>query len=758
MREPGPTTLARDAERLLAAGDHRGALGPLRAWSRLAPRDARMHLLMGTCLAQTGQPKEAMRALRKALQLDPGCRPARLKLADLLADAGQGDQALACCTYCLAEDPRNPQALTRAIALLEQLDRLAEALPLLERARRLPPQDANLEAFCAEVQIKAGDIPGAVQTYQRLLPHAPPPRLLNNLGALLLQLDRVQEAIQVLTQAVSAGAAGLSLYGNLVKALLKGGDARSALDWAGQFAQAYPAEPEAHLALAVCQAALGRLGAAREAQETAQDLSHRAALPATLDGAPVALPQDSRRDLWDPQVEYFSQWFNRLGLCDWSDYGTRQAELLAACGGDAARGPIPLVPVFKAPLPAELKLRIDRGRSRRIEAHVAGLGWRGGHRRDSWRGQRIRVGYISADFREHAVGLLIKDLFSRHDRRGFEIYAYDLWSGRKDKISAEIARGVDRYRELQGQTNVAGARRIEADKIQILVDLMGYTAHGRPEILALRPAPVQINYLGYPGSLGAEYMDYIVGTELLIPREHQALYDEQIIRLPHSHNIVGRWPEPGRRPDRDELGLPAGVPVVAAFGGADKLDPGVFDVWMRILGRVADSRLWLYAKSPDIERNLSQAAGSRGIDPRRLIFAPRVDPDAHLARLGAADLYLDTRIYSGFTTIAMALWAGLPVLSCLGDGYGTRMGAVAVQAAGLGELVVDDWQAYEDLAVALLEDPDRLAGLRRRLETDGRRSPLFDQAGYTRHLEQAYAQAWALYAAGDAPRPIWIPA
>jgi predicted O-linked N-acetylglucosamine transferase (SPINDLY family) len=751
--------VAAEADRLFSAGEYGAALEHLVSLAQAEPRNPQVFLMIGACHTALDNSHEAIRALRRCLKVDTRYWPAEFNLGDLLERLGRLDEALGCYRRCLNLEPGNEKAAGRIADILQRKNGPPSALEFLRSLGQFLPGSALLQAKLAEVQVANQQVEAAITIYRDLLRQQPGQvEYQNNLAMLLDSTDHYAEAGRLYRECLASGQAEKITYANYIGWLLRQGNLDEALAWNERLGQRFPGCFDYFVSLARIQAAQGQF---HESQATFdQAIQADPGLAAELLAGQAAADriQDAYPRRWDPRAALLFQGLDRLRVCCWEGYSQWRGHLEQGIREAASDAEMPDYSTLKAPLPAELKLRIDRARSRRIEAHVAGLGWRAGHHRDSWRGQRIRVGYISADFREHAVGLLIKDLFSRHDRRGFEIYAYDLWTGRKDKISAEIARGVDRYRELQGQTNVAAARRIEADKIQILVDLMGYTAHGRPEILALRPAPVQINYLGYPGSLGAEYMDYIVGTELLIPREHQALYDEQIIRLPHSHNIVGRWPEPGRRPDREELGLPAGVPVVAAFGGADKLDPGVFDVWMRILGRVADSRLWLYAKSPDIERNLSQAAGSRGIDPRRLIFASRVDPDAHLARLGAADLYLDTRIYSGFTTIAMALWAGLPVLSCLGDGYGTRMGAVAVQAAGLGELVVDDWQAYEDLAVALLGDPDRLAGLRRRLETDGRRSPLFDQAGYTRHLEQAYTQAWALYAAGEAPRPIWIPA
>jgi protein O-GlcNAc transferase len=366
----------------------------------------------------------------------------------------------------------------------------------------------------------------------------------------------------------------------------------------------------------------------------------------------------------------------------------------------------------------------------------------------------IRLGFISPDLRKHAIGFLVRDLFSLLDPARFEVHIYDLNPKPGDEISEQIRTTSPHYMDLSASTNREAVARIRQDGIDMLVDLAGYTALARPEILAARPAPLQINHMGFPGSMQAGFIDYVIGCPLLIPVGHEEHYSESVIRLPQVHNMVSGWPSPAVTPSRADCGLPEDTLVFACFNGNRKIDPELFNVWMNILRRLPKSVLWLLGDNGDAETNLRAGATARGIDPGRIIFAGRISTDGHIARLRQADLYLDTCLYSAFTNLSMALWAGLPVLSLLGRDYATRMGAAAVQAAGLPELIVDDLEAYENLAVDLGRDGARLKSFKQRLAGLGHSSPLFDKAQYVRDLEAGLKQAWSRYLEGKEPADI----
>jgi predicted O-linked N-acetylglucosamine transferase (SPINDLY family) len=287
----------------------------------------------------------------------------------------------------------------------------------------------------------------------------------------------------------------------------------------------------------------------------------------------------------------------------------------------------------------------------------------------------------------------------------------------------------------------------------IAIDLMGYTEDARPGILALRPAPVQVNYLGYPGTMGAGFIDYIVADRFLIPTEAEQFYAERVVRMPHSYQVNdGKRPIAARTPTRSECGLPERGFVFCCFNNHFKITPEVFAVWMRLLRRVEGSVLWLLQGDAAMERNLRREAQAHGVDASRLVFAARANLPEHLARHRLADLFVDTLPYNAHTTSSDALWAGLPVLTCAGRTFAARVAGSLLHAVGLPELVTESLDAYEREALALAAEPQRLAALRARLASNRDRCPLFDTDRFRRDVEAAYATMWAIHWRGEEPR------
>jgi predicted O-linked N-acetylglucosamine transferase (SPINDLY family) len=356
---------------------------------------------------------------------------------------------------------------------------------------------------------------------------------------------------------------------------------------------------------------------------------------------------------------------------------------------------------------------------------------------------RLRIGYLSADFREHAVAYLMTGVLEQHDKRRFEITALSLRAPDTGRYGLRIATAVDRYVDLSQVSDAQAAEQIRALQIDVLVDLVGHTQGSRGNILAQRPAPVQINYLGYPGTSGARYIDYLLADEYLIPPASRSYYSESIVYLPDCFQANDdRRAVAGRVTDRAEYGLPAEGPVLCCFNNSFKLTPDCFDIWMRLLLAHPAAVLWLVAQHALTQRNLRHEAQRRGVDPNRLIFAAQLPYEQHLARLGCADLFLDTLPFNGGTTVSDALWAGLPVISCSGEALASRMGGSLLRAVGLDELVSSDLAGYERLALALLADRRRLTALKARLLEQRQHSVLFDTARFTRHLEAAYLLVW----------------
>jgi len=349
-------------------------------------------------------------------------------------------------------------------------------------------------------------------------------------------------------------------------------------------------------------------------------------------------------------------------------------------------------------------------------------------------------------------------MFALHDRREFEISCYSFGPDDGSAYRQRIERDCEHFVDVRDLRTRELARRIAADRIDILVEMMGFSGYTRLEVLAARPAPVQVSWLAYPSTTGADFIDYLVGDRFITPPESAADFSERLVRLPHSYLITDREQPiastPARRRDH---GLPEETIVFACINNAYKFEPEIFGVWMRILSQVPGSVLWLKSGGPTMEANLGREALVRGVSPDRLRFArnnlPKPD---HLARLRLADLFLDTHVYNAHTTAVDALWAGLPVLSCPGATFASRVGAGLLEAVGLPELIVPDLDQYEHLAVELAADRGRLTQLRARLAANRGTCPLFDTPRFVRNLEQGFRAVWALHEAGEKPRAIDI--
>lgn len=379
---------------------------------------------------------------------------------------------------------------------------------------------------------------------------------------------------------------------------------------------------------------------------------------------------------------------------------------------------------------------------------------------ERYRHDRIRVAYVSPDLREHPVGHLMAGIFERHDKARFETTGLSLGVDDGSRLRERMTRAFDQFIDARQMTAVQIAALLREREIDIVVDLAGYTADSRSEIFTWRPAPVQVNFLGYPGTMGLSCMDYILADRHVIPPEHWRFYDEQVVYLPDAYlPPASNLQIAETTPSRADCGLPPTGVVFCSFNHDYKILPAVFAVWMRLLLQVPGSVLWLMSRSERSQRNLRASAQAAGIDPDRLVFAQRVPRvEDHLARYRVADLFLDTHPYNAHSTAADALLAGLPVLTCSGQSFPSRVAGSLLQAAGLPELVTHTVADYEQLALALARDPDRLAALKARLMERQCDSALFDVDAFTRHLETAYIAMWRQSQLGGARDALSAPA
>lgn len=370
---------------------------------------------------------------------------------------------------------------------------------------------------------------------------------------------------------------------------------------------------------------------------------------------------------------------------------------------------------------------------------------------------KIRIGYYSSDFYNHAVGHLVAGMFELHSKDKFEIVAFSFKPMKNDIVRERIEKAFDQFIEVINVSDAEVAKLSRTLNIDISVDLMGHTGEARPGIFAHRAAPIQVNYLGYPGTMGASYIDYIVADPILIPPEFQEFYTEKVVYLPHSYQVNDRKREiSDRKFSRAEVGLPEKGFIFCCFNNNYKILPEIFDIWMRILQTVDQSVLWLLEDSPAAAKNLKFEAVQRGIDPGRLVFAQRLPSAEHLARHALADLFIDTFPYNAHTTASDALWSGLPLVTLQGESFASRVASSLLSAVGLPELITHTTQEYESLVIELAMNPQKLASIKQKLLDHRMNTPLFDTDQYTKHLENAYLQMYERYRADLASDHITI--
>lgn len=373
------------------------------------------------------------------------------------------------------------------------------------------------------------------------------------------------------------------------------------------------------------------------------------------------------------------------------------------------------------------------------------------------KGRKIRLGYFSSDFRNHAVAHLVAELFEMHDKNSFELIAFSYGRDANDAMRQRISAAFDQFIVVGNQSDRDVALLSRSKKIDIAIDLNGFTCDNRAGIFALKAAPLQVSYMGYPGTSGASYMDYLVADKILIPEDSRQYFSEKIVYLPNSYQVNDRKRAiSDKRFTREELGLPDDGFVFCCFNNNHKITPETFDGWMRILGQVEGSVLWLLEDNPWVAPNLRKEAARRGINPDRLVFAPRMPPPEHLARHRQADLFVDTLPYNAHTTASDALWAGLPVLTCMGEAFASRVAASLLNAIELPELVTSTPTAFESRAIELATQPKTMAAIKLKLEQNRLSTALFDSRLFCRHLEVAYQQMYSTYHAGLNPDHIFV--
>lgn len=649
--------------------------------------------------------------------------PARLDDAIAQLRNGRIAEAARICKSLLKADRGNQDALYILAVAEMQNQRFHEADELLARLLALNPKIALAWANRGNARIALKDPEGAVAAFDGAI--AAEPMFVEahfNRAKLLKDLGRLEDALAGYDRCLALAPAfvdALMNRGNVLGMLGRHAEALACYD---QCLALQPGLLEAHYNRGNVLMRLGRHEEARASY-----------------GRAVALnPAFSEA--------YFARCHAKIMLCDWTDFATENERIKAAI--EKATGPLPAFHLL-ARLSAAEQLRSARSHVAQTCPPSEPL-WRG----ERYAHERIRLAYLSADFRDHPVALLTAGLFEQHERSRFEVVGISFGRDDASPVRGRLKKSFDRFIEVQAMSDEDIARLLREHEIDIAVDLNGFTSGGRPAVFARRPAPVQVNYLGYAGTLGSDHWDYIIADRFVVPDEDRRHFAEKVVQMPHTFMVNdGARKLAERVPSRPEAGLPETGFVFCCFNNAFKITPDAFDVWMRLLRQVEGSVLWLSNPNANAAGNLRQEAEARGVAAERLIFAPKMAlNEDHLARMRLADLFIDTFHFNAHATAADALWAGVPVLTCSGATFASRVAGSLLGAVGLPELVTHSPQDYAALALRLARDRDALSGVRQTLARNRDRLALFDTKRFARHLEAAYIRMWELAQAGARPQ------
>lgn len=653
-------------------------LGRLRQALQLRPGDARLHHALGRMLFALQRPLEALPSYEAALRLLPSYVEAYNDRGLALQALGRQEEAVASFSAALALRPEYAAACYNR---------------------------ANAHAVLSRFAAAAADYRKAIACGLRR------PEVHNNLALALTEMGRTEDAVGELTRALQLDPAYADAWYNLGAGLSTLGRDEEALAGYGRALSYRPDFARAHVARGQLLMQQRRPAEALASFEQAMRL--------------------------EPRFPWLrGNWLNaRLYLCEWAGFDEEARRLAGEiAAGQQATTPLTALSLLDSPALQRRAAELWAPRPAappavpaRVEAASVG--------------RRVRIGYFSADLRAHPVTALTAGMFEHHDRSRLEVFAFSFGPDTGDEVRARLKSAFEHFLDVKDRSDDSIAALSRSLGIDIAVDLQGFTEHQRPGIFAHRAAPVQVLFLGYAGTLGAPYIDYLIADRVVVPEESRRDYAEKIVYLPYSFQPNDRSRRIAeRRFSRAELGLPDTGFVFCCFNTVYKIQPPIFGCWMRILRQVPGSVLWLAQMGEQAAANLRAEAQRCGVDPDRLIFAPKMPAiEDHLARYRAAELFLDTLPYGAHATASDALWAGLPLLTIRGNAFAARVGASLLGALGLEELVAGSLPEYERLAVTLATDGPRLESLRTRLAEARLTMPLFDTEGYTRSMEAAYA-------------------
>ena len=690
-----------------------------------------IHNLIGQAvqLLQQGSPKEAEKILVSILISDENNLPALEILGLVKASQGEHSESAKYLTKAIKLNPNNPSLHYNLAKALSECSRDAEAIPHHEEVLRVAPNNPNAWLNYGKSLALLNQYHNALDAFNKAILIQP-----QYFEALLNQSAAFNE-LKKFDAGLNAAEKAISLRPDFAEAWVNKGVSLKALNQLDTAIACYD------------KAILFK-------PDYAEAWANKATILKDQKHYYDAISHYARALEINPNIEYLSGEIMhlRMKIGDWEDFD----ETIQSLRRDIDAGKKVIMPFAALALfdSEELNFQVANiatGKSSPSNSSKQAPIPKHHH-------QKIKLAYFSADFRNHPTSHLMSRLFKLHDRDQFEIYAFSLLNGgEKDTVRAQVVQYFDHFIDVDHLSDHEVVELSHKLEIDIAVDLGGQTMDARTGIFALRAAPIQINYLGYPGTMGSEHHDYIIADKTVIPEAHQPFFSEKIIYLPDCYQVNNEEKEiSSRRFNREELGLPGDKFVFCCFNNNFKITPHIFSIWMNILKRVVSSVLWLFEDNEFIKNNLIKEAEKRGISGNRLIFAKRIDQQDHLSRHRMADLFLDTLPYGAHTTASDALWCGLPVITMEGNSFPGRVAGSLLNAVGLPELITQSLEEYESLAVRLASDPEELLKIKNKLATNRLNMPLFNTDLFRRNIESAYIKAYERYQNNLSPELLLI--
>ena len=698
---------------------HRAALDLFKKALKIDSNNSFLHFNIAKAFSEIGEAQRAIKYHLNATKLNPSHPEGWVNYGKSLLDLNRPKEALDLFIKAIGLDPQFAEAWTnRGVALL-QLESLEEALLSLDEALKINSRLAEawssrglvlqglkrmeeaLFSLNMEIEIK----PDYADAYY-------------NRGIVLQELKRLEEAFTSYERAIALKSDYADAYnnlGNVLHELKRLDEAVTSYDRAIELKNDYAA---AYQNRGIVLQELKRLDEALTSYERAIEFR--------------------------PDYEYLfgTLLHTKMKMCDWQDFEVNIENLLLRIGeGEKLSLSFPILALTDSLSVLHKTSAIWINDKHPINPSIGSIP-------KNVRRNKIRIGYYSADFHDHATAHLMAELFERHDKNNFELIAFSFGPDTKDEMRQRLSKAFEQFIDVRLRSDKDIALMSRDMEIDVAVDLKGFTQDQRTGIFSYRAAPIQVSYIGFPGTMAAEYIDYIIADPTLIPIESQQHYSEKVVYLPNSYQVNDRQRVISEKVfTKEELGLPPDSFTFCCFNNNYKITPHTFDGWVRILKAVEDSVLWLFEDNPTAVINLRKEAQTKGIDPNRLVFAKRMKLPEHLARHRVADLFIDTLPYNAHTTASDALWAGLPVLTCMGESFASRVAASLLNALELPELITTTQEQYEATAIELATNPQKLKAIKDKLEKNRLTTALFDTPRFTKHIEAAYIQMYERYQA-----------